>query len=240
MRSIIIIGPKKTGTTSLYHALRLCEKTNYSYILFPKESNYFINRSLGEILSYSRPFIDVSPQYFTSFRSLLKIKALQDSGFPLCVIQLKRDPSSRNMSHVNYMVQKQEISAALTEPEVECLCLSNLDIPRMIGLTVIEITVKECAEFLESEFGFQLFLNKENESGYIFRFHHLARPFKMIASTMRKSRFGALVVEVLSKRLRLVVYKPSLSSARPDREIRFSNLRETVDALVGVAKSGRF
>lgn len=163
MRDIIIIGPKKTATTSLYQAISLAKPVNH--VLIGKESNQFINQRFQKILKNSpNPIIDISPEYYTSFRALINIERFASirNARPL-IIALIRDHDERNLSHYLYMKSKGIISKSLTEREVEVICLSNIGIwQRFSFLEINVLTISDAVKILETELGVALHLQSEN------------------------------------------------------------------------------
>lgn len=207
MKSFIVIGPKKTATSSIYTALKNVEGSR-CFFLWPKESNYFIKKPLKYFLGTRLPFIDISPQYYTSFRALMKIKRLKSKGFDIDVVVLKREPCSRISSHFNYMFTKGEISDSWVEYECETLMLSNYRFFEDIGLEVIELTVAELSKVLKKEYGISsLPVPVENSGDFSVRSIYFKRALSIAASFSRRTKAGRSVVEYLSPLLRKLVYK---------------------------------
>jgi len=240
MKSIIVIGPKKTGTSALYDALKSCDSVKGNHFILNKESNYLISRPLERYQLFDRPVIDISPEYYTSFRALLKIKSLQETTDQLIVLKLKRDSYSRNNSHIDYMLNKNEISSLLIEDEIECICLSNMDLPSVVGVAMIELRLDECVDFFNKNFGYQLILNNKNPGGYTFRYPWLGLISKRVASFLRKTRSGAFLVERLSEGLRAIIYRREGDLDRNRVFHPLNDLESVMKLLATVVRRGRF
>ena len=167
MRDIIIIGPKKTATTSLYHAINRCSGNKHD--ILAKESNIFLRIPAKKIAQdFKQPIIDISPEYYTSFRSIINIKEFVNyrRNVPL-IICLSRDKAKRSTSHFAYMFSKGIVSESLLEQEIETICLSELKIwQNHSGLDVAEVDLIQAVKMLQNELGVELNLELENSGDF--------------------------------------------------------------------------
>lgn len=121
-RPLIIIGPKKTASSTFYFALR---EASHGYQVLPKESNNLINHGIQKNLRvYSKNVIDISPQYFTSYRAFATLQALVKTGeIEPQILIIKRDSEDHASSYINYMASKNLLDNDFTKPEWETLFL---------------------------------------------------------------------------------------------------------------------
>ena len=150
-RDIIVLGPKKTATTSLYDAIA---RTELKRRLIGKESNQFIEQTAAEVSARnSRFFIDISPEYFTSFRAILKIHefSILRGSTPL-LISLVRNSGARRKSHYSYMLNKRLVDSAMNGSEIETICLTELKIwDRCSTIPVFNVDLDGAIALLEAE-----------------------------------------------------------------------------------------
>lgn len=108
MDLILFVGPKKTGTTSVYDALKTVSQVN----LFPKESSKLILESQNYIsqLSEKKVNIDVSPQYFTSLSAMYHLFTItKKCRVNIQVFIIHRSNNKRLESHFKYIKGKGEL-----------------------------------------------------------------------------------------------------------------------------------
>ena len=165
MRDIIIIGPKKTATTSIYSALDNKKLSNH--VLIAKESNQFIKIPLDRI-EYKfkkKNFIDISPEYFTSFRALLNIERfINETGRDALIITLKRNLLERSISHFSYMYNKRIISDKLVEAEVDNLFLTEMNIwKRFSNCDIVSCSLDQAVELISREVSHNLDMKRKNK-----------------------------------------------------------------------------
>lgn len=127
MKSYIIIGPKKTGSTTLYNSLLSSYRGPLKVL--PKEQAPILKlkmHSLSKLLKGG--VIDVSPEYFSSYRALIRLRVLEERyGVKFKVVILERSPKERLSSHVSYMFREGIISKELNEEEVEIIAAQAQD-----------------------------------------------------------------------------------------------------------------
>lgn len=210
MRDIIIIGPKKTATTSLYHAIN--RVVGDSHQIIAKESNLFLRKPASEIAqSYKKPIIDISPEYYTSFRSIINIREFSRyrKSSPV-IICLSRNNIQRSESHYRYMYSKGIVSKDLLEQEVETICLSELDIWQTYsGLNVMKVDLTSAVVILEGELGAKLNLQVENSGDFVPRsklVHSILKYFNtLMTNIFPKNRLRIYIADKLG----YLIYKKS-------------------------------
>jgi hypothetical protein len=204
---IIFIGPKKTGTTSVYEYIK---RSNYDVglQLLPKESNVLIDKPLEYISDVYRNKIDISPEYYTSWRALLKAIILLDSGANIEIIVLDRPYDQRFNSHLNYMLGKLELSSALNEPEWESMFNSSIALWEKYWPGKMRVMkVSDVPTFLFERLGInpvEMFV--ENKGGTDFRSRVVGLIAKWVAKGIRKVTFGRHFIEFVSPIFRPLVY----------------------------------
>lgn len=217
--SIIFVGPKKTGTTAVYQYIRQRITNQSCFHLFLKETNRLVDLSMSALeLTTPNPFIDVSPEYFTSWRALVKAKKLVQLGHKITVVVLMRDVVSRGESHLNYMFAKKQLSNDFNEPEWECLFRSKLNIwkENWEG-DYIELNLADVPEFLNLHFNLCLGdLPRSNEGGVIFRNSQFGKLASTSAAYIKRFPGGYFMVEMLTPLLRKLLYKKGLPNEEPD------------------------
>lgn len=207
MRSIVIIGPKKTATTAIYNVLR-ANKQLLLHRLWPKESNYLINARIEDLGKLRGSFIDISPEYFTSFRALMKLRYMQESGLGPHVFVINRPDRARLMSHLNYMLKKGEISSSWCESEIECLALSHFAPYREIGLEVRSGSAKEVLRAICDITGLpELELGDANSGAFEVRSRLILTTAKKIASVLRRLPGGGTAVEFIAELVGSLIYE---------------------------------
>ena len=119
----IVVGPKKTGSTSFYDAVR--RSYHGPLKVLPKEANHLLTDSFENLAKrYRTGVIEVCPEYFSSYRALIRLNALvQDYGIEVRVIVLERKEDQRVASHISYMFSEGVIGEELREAEVETIAL---------------------------------------------------------------------------------------------------------------------
>lgn len=166
-RDIIILGPKKTATTSLYDAVANTELKRY---LIGKESNQFIEQSAFEIFARNSTFfIDISPEYYTSFRAILKIHEFSRlRGSTPLLITLERNSDARRKSHYSYMHNKRLVDSAMNGNEIEAMCLTELKIwDRCSTIPVCNVDLAGAIALLEAEGNINIAPKVSNVGGQI-------------------------------------------------------------------------
>jgi len=229
MRDIIIIGPKKTATTSLYHAINDTNITKHR--LIAKESNLFLQFSAEEIVEkFQQPIIDISPEYFTSFRSIMNIEkfAAKRKKVPL-VISLLRDPDKRFISHYSYMLSKEILTSDMLESEVETICINELNIWKSFSnITIKECNIEEAVKILEKELETELVIGNKNIGNTLPRSKLIHGIMKNINSWLIQifptSRYRILLASKLNK----FIYKSNNIDKKVKVPKEFKNLIEKV------------
>jgi len=230
MNNIILIGPKKTGTTSVYEALKAA---GGGYNLLPKESNCFIKKKQDYLYSIRQPFVDVSPEYYTSFRALIKISEFVELYPNTKIIVLLRDYESRNYSHFSYMVKKGEIGQDLSQEEVECLMLSNIKIwENYYNNKIIFLTVDDCFSYLSAQVNKRLIVVKSNQSNFEVRYGFLYKLASRLSRMLRMSNRLAVFVEKISPLASQLLYKKVDKDQSLTQNDLYLRIKKIVDDIV--------
>lgn len=121
--SYVVVGPKKTGSTSFYDAVR--RSYDGPLDVLPKEANQLLTDSFENLAKrYRAGVIEVCPEYFSSYRALIRLNALvQDYKIKVRIIVLEREEKQRVASHISYMFNEGVIGKELREAEVETIAL---------------------------------------------------------------------------------------------------------------------
>lgn len=188
MTYYIFIGPKKTGTSSVYGHLK--KKINLgNFFLLPKESNILLEKVYSPSL-IKENVIDISPEYFSSFRAMFNAYRISQSK-NIKIIVLKRGSETKFESYLKYMVKKREVSGSNLSIEFEKLFLQDeydYFVKKWIklGLCVYQFELGSGAftNFLENEF--KVFGNLERENDGQFDTTVFFSMLKVIAKILRK------------------------------------------------------
>ena len=110
MLKYVCVGPKKCGTTWLYHNLDLLK--TYSFPIMEKEIFYwdkYYDRGLDwyyKNFHHSKNMAEISPSYFTSSKAC---RSLHSYNEELKILILLRDPVDRCVSHFKHHYRKGRI-----------------------------------------------------------------------------------------------------------------------------------
>lgn len=121
--NIIVVGPKKTGSTTFYEWLH--HTYNGPLTLLNKERNGLYSDSEETLIqNYSKGVIEICPDYFADMRAFLRLRRLSERhGLQFRIVILHRDPERRLRSHITYMLNEGVITPRLAEPEVTTILL---------------------------------------------------------------------------------------------------------------------
>ena len=229
-KSLIFVGPKKTGTTSVYFYLKKNLEHLKNHKLFGKENNQLIFQSTIKLSKRSKyNYIDISPEYYTSWRAMLSILRIHRSDELPYVVFLKREKNRRNNSHLDYMLKKNELSDSFTEPEWEVFFNSQVNIwaDKYPG-PYIELSISDIPKFLFNNLNIPISeMEKHNEGGHAFRFKFLGNSAKNISFWLRKSNLGLFFVEKITPSLKRYVYKDDVVENKELKNFissKFSNI----------------
>ena len=205
--TIIFVGPKKTGTTSVYDCLRR-QESKLSQKLLRKESNVLIDFPLTKLAGEYSNVIDISPEYYTSWRALVKAELLAQLGLKIHIVVISRAEEKRVWSHIDYMRGKRMISDEFIEEEWECIFNSSQSIwERYWSGRLSIVKLHELPAFLQSTLNISVTeMPISNEGGLEFRNPSTAKVVTLIARLLRRFKFSAKLVEMLSPLLRQLVY----------------------------------
>ena len=205
--TIIFVGPKKTGTTSVYDCLRR-QESKLSQKLLRKESNVLIDFPLTKLAGEYSNVIDISPEYYTSWRALVKAELLAQLGLKIHIVVISRAEEKRVWSHIDYMRGKRMISDEFIEEEWECIFNSSQSIwERYWSGRLSIVKLHELPAFLQSTLNISVTeMPISNEGGLEFRNPSTAKVVTLIARLIRRFKFSAKLVEMLSPLLRQLVY----------------------------------
>ena len=205
--TIIFVGPKKTGTTSVYDCLRR-QESKLSQKLLRKESNVLIDFPLTKLAGEYSNVIDISPEYYTSWRALVKAELLAQLGLKIHIVVISRAEEKRVWSHIDYMRGKRMISDEFIEEEWECIFNSSQSIwERYWSGRLSIVKLHELPAFLQSTLNISVTeMPISNEGGLEFRNPSTAKVVTPIARLLRRFKFSAKLVEMLSPLLRQLVY----------------------------------
>lgn len=213
-KSLIFVGPKKTGTTSVYFYLKKNSKYLTNHKLFRKENNQLIFQSTKKLIRRSQySYIDISPEYYTSWRAMLSLLKIHKKDELPYIVFLKREKNRRNNSHLDYMVKKNELSDSFTEPEWEIFFNSqdNIWANKYPG-PYIELSIGDIPRFLFDNLNIPISdMEKHNEGGQTFRYKFLGNSAKTFSFWLRKSNLGLFFVEKITPLLKKYVYKDDFS-----------------------------
>lgn len=232
MTLYIFVGPKKTGTSSVYaHLKKNCDLENFT--LLPKESNILLKNVYTQD-QMNRHLIDISPEYFSSYRAIFHasmIPTYQD----VKIIILRRELDKKFVSYFDYMIKKGEISEKNLSFEFEKLFLQDhfsffthtwQKLPHSVF--TFELGSSAFFEFLENEFNISGELPRDNEGR--FRTTRLFKLMKWLASALRHLGLSKQVERLAGSRaLRRLAYEtvsedPSGSRAFKDRVLDLRQL----------------
>jgi hypothetical protein len=140
---VFLVGPRKTGTTTLYDILR---EAGVAISPNVKES-FFFEESDPDLATYERlfgldprePFIEVSPSYFTSDQARANIARL----FPEArVVVTLRHPVGRALSALQHAAR----IGSLDDAEVERPTLENKHVQRILDASSYERHIARWSE----------------------------------------------------------------------------------------------
>lgn len=188
MTLYIFIGPKKTGTSSVYtHLKERCDLEKF--LLLPKESNILLKNVYTKDMM-QKHVIDISPEYFSSYRAIFNV-SMMPLDQDVKIIILSRDLNSKFISHLDYMIKKNEISDAILSSEFEKLFLQDnfLFFARIWQLLphsvfIFELGSSAFVEFLETEFAVRGDLPRDNDGR--FKTTSVFRIMKFFATVLRQ------------------------------------------------------
>lgn len=205
--TIIFVGPKKTGTTSVYDCLRR-QESKLTQKLLRKESNVLIDYPLSKLNGGYSNIIDISPEYYTSWRALVKAELLAQLGLKIHIVVISRAEKKRVWSHIDYMRGKRMITDEFIEEEWECILNSSQSIwERYWSGHLSLVTLHELPAFLQSNFNISVTeMPLSNEGGLEFRNSTTAKVATLMARLLRRFKFSSKLVEMLSPALRRLVY----------------------------------
>lgn len=226
-KPLIIVGPKKTATSSLYEALK---KTRSSYDLLPKESNNLIKYSLDKNLCiYSKNVVDISPEYFSSYRAFATLLEIVKTGnVEPQVLIVRRSEEEHSISYINYMCSKNLLDEDFTKPEWETLFLqSEFELfsqlwKNKFNTKIIDFDDMSAADVFISEFlGTKFNTSQVHENKGDKEFTLAAKVLIYPLSQIMRRILPAFAIEKLSrfKFLRLLTFKRKTSNYDPLIEI---------------------
>lgn len=199
---IVFIGPKKAATSSIYDSIKNTSK----YFVLAKETNILMQdeKKILKVLAKEKRVIDISPQYFSSFRAMFNISKLVKKGCKIKIYIGKRNSDEAFRSHLSYMSQKQEIKKSKLGQEFETLFLQNnydlfLNYWKNLGVEIKEYQLEKTAfiETIAFELGIDDYSEKKSNLGN-FQTTPLYKFFKFTAKSLR--RLGLyFLVEKISK-----------------------------------------
>lgn len=231
MQSIIIVGPKKTGTSSLYQSLKQAQI--HTHYLPPKESNILISEGIHTFIDSKKPIIDISPEYYSSFRALVNLKRLIDAEPKTIVIVLEREPGKRLRSHISYMIKKDQLDCNFTSQEWESVLGSELRFWDSLDWPQLHFCDLNQAFSLLDE-TLDLSLDRDmrvNEGGYKIRNKLLFKVAFISANVIRKNLFFARLVEIIAPLLRNLIYKKVASNDVVDVEKLIAEFAPILDGI---------
>ena len=214
MKLILFIGRKRTGTSSIYNLLKL---KNFSY-LYSQESDELISSYEGILkkLRKEKIVVQVSPNYFSSFRAMYHCSLLKKEGVRIKIYSIIRENEEWRKSYLNYMFLKGEMKNNVLTKEFETFFQQNNSefyINRWKKIAneyfIGSITSNAFKEEFQKDFSINIVdmphSNKSEHSSTIVRFI-----FKKISNLLKKFGFQDLS-ESLSKInfLRALAYKKS-------------------------------
>lgn len=217
MNYYIFIGPKKTGTSSVYTILKK-NLDHDAYDLLPKESNILLKNTYGQNYK-SKNLIDISPEYFSSFRAIFNVCRLSKEH-NIQIIILRRSSERKFNSHLEYMLKKREISETNLSVEFEKLFLQDdysyfASLWKKIGRDCFEFEIGSNAlnEFMLREFN--IFGEFDRENIGQFRTTRYFGFMKLAAMLLRQLGFAKYVEAVAStKSVRGLAYIKGGDDAR--------------------------
>ena len=123
MKLILFIGRKRTGTSSIYNLLKL---KNFSY-LYSQESDELISSYEGILkkLRKEKIVVQVSPNYFSSFRAMYHCSLLKKEGVRIKIYSIIRENEEWRKSYLNYMFLKGEMKNNVLTKEFETFFQQN-------------------------------------------------------------------------------------------------------------------
>jgi hypothetical protein len=148
--NFIIVGPKKTGTTTFYEWL----KSSYTgpQIVLKKELNGLYDKSENYLREqYTKGVIEVCPDYFSDFRAHIRLRSLQENyDLKFTIVILDREPYARMRSHVSYMLHEGIITPSLKEPEVNTIVLQSMgEVFRRIWINDFDVRIFDMSDIAQ-------------------------------------------------------------------------------------------
>ena len=123
MKLILFIGPKRTGTSSIY---KLLKSKNFSY-LYPQESDELISshEKILKKLKKEKIVVQISPNYFSSFRAMYHCSLLRKEGVKIKIYSITRVNKNWKKSYLSYMFLKGEMKNNELTKEFETFFQQN-------------------------------------------------------------------------------------------------------------------
>lgn len=218
-RALIIVGPKKTASSSIYAAIK-ASATDFHVLT--KENNNLIRKKKSWIFrNYTRNIIDVSPEYFSSFRAIASLKMLTEKeAIEPHVLIIRRNKDDHIESYINYMAGKLEIDQDFTRIEWEKFFLQTEfkmfcdQWEKTFKTTIIDLhEISALEEFLSNYLGVKVSLEDkfENKGGnsYTITGRYIIAPLSLLLNRIMPS----CLIEVVrkNKAMRKIAYRNSIN-----------------------------
>jgi len=203
-KPLIIVGPKKTASSTFYTALK---KKKMSYELLPKESNNLIKFGVKKNLRiYSKNVIDISPEYFSSYRAFATLRELVETGeIEPQILIVRRNEEGHTQSYINYMCSKNLLDSDFIKPEWETLFLqSEFELFSRLWKTKFKTKIVEFDDLISADKFLSEYLDIELRTSKIIvnkgdkEFTYLAKIFIYPISQMLRRVLPALIIEKIS------------------------------------------